>query len=94
MKHSDETSPTAIPSIVGGRVTGIKHTKAGEGCDDAFAWISFSNGAQVLAVADGAGSVTGTSAWGSWAATQFVTLEPVARSLVEELAAEIGRAHV
>ena len=41
MKHSDKTNPTAIPSIVGGRVTGIKHTKAGEGCDDAFAWISF-----------------------------------------------------
>ena len=91
MKHSDKTNPTAIPSIVGGRVTGIKHTKAGEGCDDAFAWISFSNGAQVLAVADGAGSVTGTSAWGSWAATQFVTLEPVARSLVEELAAATNK---
>ena len=91
MKHSNKTSPTTIPSIVGGRVTGIKHTKAGEGCDDAFAWISFSNGAQVLAVADGAGSVTGTSAWGSWAATQFVTLEPVARSLVEQLAAATNK---
>lgn len=91
MKHSDKTSPTTIPSIVGGRVTGIKHTKAGDGCDDAFAWISFSNGAQVLAVADGAGSVTGTSAWGSWAATQFVTLEPVARSLVEQLAAATNK---
>ena len=91
MKHSDKTSPTTMPSIVGGRVTGIKHTKAGEGCDDAFAWISFSNGAQVLAVADGAGSVTGTSAWGSWAATQFVTLEPVARSLVEQLAAATNK---
>lgn len=86
MKHSDRVRRTEIESfIVGGRVTGPSHMKAGKGCDDAFAWISLSEDAQILAVADGAGSVTGTSAWGSWAATQFVTWEPVARSLVNEL---------
>ena len=86
MKHLDRTQRTEVESfVVGGRVTGPSHMKAGKGCDDAFAWISFPEGAQVLAVADGAGSVTGTSAWGSWAATQFVTWEPVARFLVSEL---------
>ncbi len=74
-----------MPLVVGGRVTGPSHAKAGKGCDDAFAWISFPDGAQVLAVADGAGSVTGTSAWGSWAATQYVTTESNARLLVDEL---------
>lgn len=71
---------------VGARVTGPGHAAVGMGCDDAFSWRQFGNSVQVLAVADGAGSVSGTSAWGSWAATQFVTREDVALPLIRDLA--------
>lgn len=73
--------------VVGASVTGPSHVLAGLGCDDAFAWRQFGDSALVLAAADGAGSVSGTSAWGSWAATQFVASLPVARNLVLDLAA-------
>jgi len=82
------------PQIVGARATGPSHLQAGKGCDDAFAWISFGQHYQVLAVADGAGSVTGTSAWGSWAATQFVTSEAVAWSLLHELYSATNKSQV
>lgn len=71
--------------IVGARATGPAHAREGRGCDDAFAWRQYGDAVQVLAVADGAGSVSGTSAWGSWAATQFVIHDDVARGLVIDL---------
>lgn len=76
--------------VVGACVKGPSHVVAGQGCDDAFAWRQFGDSAMVLAAADGAGSVSGTSAWGSWAATQFVASWPVARNLVLDLAATSG----
>lgn len=75
---------------VGARVTGPSHAAAGFGCDDAFAWRQFGDSVQVLAVADGAGSVTGTSAWGSWAATQFVVSEDISANLVMDLVAAVS----
>ncbi len=71
--------------IVGARATGPAHARDGRGCDDAFAWRQYGDAVQVLAVADGAGSVSGTSAWGAWAATQFVIHDDVARGLVTDL---------
>lgn len=71
---------------VGARVTGPGHAAEGMGCDDAFSWRQFGDSVQVLAVADGAGSVSGTSAWGSWAATQFATREDVVLPLITDLA--------
>ncbi|WP_256843045.1 PP2C family serine/threonine-protein phosphatase [Ornithinimicrobium cryptoxanthini] len=76
--------------VVGACVTGPSHIVAGQGCDDAFAWRQFGDSTLVLAAADGAGSVSGTSAWGSWAATQFVTSLPVARNLLLDLTATNG----
>lgn len=76
--------------IVGASVTGPSHIASGQGCDDAFAWRQFGDSALVLTAADGAGSVSGTSAWGSWAATQFVASPPVARNLVLDLATTSG----
>lgn len=76
--------------VVGARVTGPSHVAAGQGCDDAFAWRQFGNSGLVLAAADGAGSVSGTSAWGAWAATQFVAGQPVAQNLILDLEATNG----
>ena len=55
----------------GASVTGSQHISRGLGCDDAFAYGHVGDFI-VAAVADGAGSVSGTSAWGSYAACQAV----------------------
>lgn len=55
----------------GASVTGSQHIKNGLGCDDAFAYGQIGDFI-VAAVADGAGSVSGTSAWGSYTACQTV----------------------
>lgn len=55
----------------GASVTGSQHLKNGLGCDDAFGY-GVSDDFVVAVVADGAGSVSGTSAWGSFAACQSV----------------------
>lgn len=47
------------------------HVRKGLGCDDAFGY-AVTGDFIVAAVADGAGSVSGTSAWGSYAACQSV----------------------
>jgi hypothetical protein len=47
------------------------HVRKGLGCDDAFGY-AVAGDFIVAAVADGAGSVSGTSAWGSYAACQSV----------------------
>ncbi|MFX0578326.1 PP2C family serine/threonine-protein phosphatase [Nocardia nepalensis] len=75
-------------SVCGASVTGREHRKNGLGCDDAFAYGTMGDFV-VAAVADGAGSVTQTSAWGShtvcggvvadvltpWFAERFASIE-------------------
>ena len=55
----------------GASVTGEMHQRRGLGCDDAYSY-GVAGDFLVAAVADGAGSVSGTSAWGSYAACQSV----------------------
>ena len=55
----------------GASVTGSQHIRTGLGCDDAFSYCHVDDFI-VAAVADGAGSVSGTSAWGSYTACQTV----------------------
>ncbi|MCT7363615.1 PP2C family serine/threonine-protein phosphatase [Mycolicibacterium llatzerense] len=55
----------------GASVAGSMHMRKGLGCDDAFGY-AVTGDFIVAAVADGAGSVSGTSAWGSYAACQSV----------------------
>ena len=52
-------------------VTGAEHVRRGMGCDDAYCY-GTTGDFVVAAVADGAGSVSGTSAWGAYAACQAV----------------------
>jgi hypothetical protein len=55
----------------GASVTGEVHQRRGLGCDDAYGY-GVAGHFVVAAVADGAGSVSGTSAWGAHAACQGV----------------------
>lgn len=55
----------------GASVTGSHHLRRGLGCDDAYGY-ALTGDIVAAAVADGAGSVSGTSAWGSYAACQSV----------------------
>ncbi|MEW5808602.1 MAG: PP2C family serine/threonine-protein phosphatase [Actinomycetota bacterium] len=52
-------------------VTGEEHQRRGLGCDDAYSY-GLEEGFIVAAVADGAGSVTGTSAWGAHIACRAI----------------------
>jgi len=62
----------------GASVTGSQHLRHGKGCDDAYGY-ALTDDFIAAVVADGAGSVTGTSAWGAYAACQSV-LDSVLRS--------------
>jgi Protein phosphatase 2C len=55
----------------GASATGSQHIARGQGCDDAYGY-GIAGDFVVAAVADGAGSVSGTSAWGAHAACQSV----------------------
>lgn len=55
----------------GASVTGSEHRRRGLGCDDAYSYGIFGD-FLVAAVADGAGSVTGTSAWGAFVACRGI----------------------
>ncbi|WP_307856944.1 PP2C family serine/threonine-protein phosphatase [Mycolicibacter acidiphilus] len=55
----------------GASVTGSEHRRRGLGCDDAYSYGILGDFA-VATVADGAGSVTGTSAWGAYVACRGV----------------------
>lgn len=57
--------------MCGASVAGSEHVRRGLGCDDAFSYGHVGDFI-VAAVADGAGSVSGTSAWGSYTACQAV----------------------
>lgn len=72
------TSPRCAPelggyqwAVCGASVAGHEHQRRGLGCDDAYGY-GTDGEFVVAAVADGAGSVTGTSAWGAYAACQSV----------------------
>ena len=52
-------------------VTGHEHRRRGLGCDDAYSY-GIAGDFMVASVADGAGAVTGTSAWGAYVACQSV----------------------
>lgn len=58
-------------AVCGASVTGREHERRGLGCDDAYSY-GVAGDFIVAAVADGAGSVTGTSAWGAHAACRSV----------------------
>lgn len=55
----------------GASVIGSMHRQRGLGCDDAFSY-GIAGDFVVAAVADGAGSVSGTSAWGAYVACQSI----------------------
>lgn len=55
----------------GASVTGSMHEQRGLGCDDAYSY-GIVGEFVIAAVADGAGSVSGTSAWGAYIACQSV----------------------
>lgn len=55
----------------GASVVGSEHQRRGLGCDDAYSY-GISGDFLVAAVADGAGSVSGTSAWGAYIACRSV----------------------
>lgn len=60
-------------SVAAASVAGNSHTAVGRGSDDAYSYALVDGGTGlVAAVADGAGSKTGTSAWGSFTACQVV----------------------
>jgi len=58
--------------VLGASVRGTSHVRRGVGCEDAFAWRTAGH-LTVLAVADGAGSRSPTSALGSYSAVRAVT---------------------
>ena len=75
-------------SIAAASVPGKSHTAVGRGSDDAYAWSLADDGSGlVAAVADGAGSRTGTSAWGSYIACQVVSRH--ATTLVASLGTQV-----
>lgn len=62
---------TAGWRLLGGSVAGSLHRRLGRGCDDAFGWHA-DDTVVVAATADGAGSRSGTSAFGAFTAVSAV----------------------
>ena len=69
--HPDDRNAEVGWAVCGASVIGQEHQRKGLGCDDSFSY-GVADDFIVTAVADGAGSVTGTSAWGSYVACQSV----------------------
>jgi hypothetical protein len=69
--------------VLGGSVTGFLHVENGLGCDDAHGW-KIEPGRAILAVADGAGSRTGTSAIGAHVAVRAILAGAGERRTLEE----------
>jgi hypothetical protein len=70
-------------AVCGASVTGSEHQRRGLGCDDAYCY-GVAEDFVVAAVADGAGSVSGTSAWGSHVACQSVLVNAMRARFVSE----------
>lgn len=66
----------------GASATGLMHQQRGLGCDDAYAY-GVAGDFLVAAVADGAGSVSGTSAWGAHVACAAVLAHSMQPSFVD-----------
>lgn len=66
----------------GASVVGAMHQLRGLGCDDAYSF-GVAGDFIVAAVADGAGSVTGTSAWGAYVACQSVLGDAMQPEFIE-----------
>ncbi len=69
--------------VVGASVVGSEHERRGLGCDDAYCY-GVTQDFVVAAVADGAGSVTGTSAWGAYTACQSVLANAMRSRFIRE----------
>lgn len=69
----------------GASVTGTDHRRRGLGCDDAYS-VGAIGDFVVAAVADGAGSVTGTSAWGAYAACRSVLDDALQSGVMHDFA--------
>lgn len=74
-------------AVCGASVTGQQHLKHGLGCDDAYGY-GLTGDLVVAAVADGAGSVSGTSAWGSHVACQSVLRNAMRAGFRRDFAAD------
>lgn len=77
-------------TVCGASVTGSQHISRGLGCDDAFAY-GVAGDFVVAVVADGAGSVTGTSAWGAYAACQSVVSAAMGAEFISKFYAAAPR---
>lgn len=77
-------------AVCGASVTGQTHLKNGLGSDDAYCY-GVAGDLVVAAVADGAGSVSGTSAWGSYVACQSVLRNALRRRFGRDFAGDPGR---
>ncbi|KUI25572.1 hypothetical protein AU196_22410 [Mycobacterium sp. IS-1742] len=69
-------------AVCGASVTGQEHERRGLGCDDAYSY-GVAGDFVVAAVADGAGAVTGTSAWGAYAACQSVLTDGLQPAFID-----------
>jgi hypothetical protein len=69
-------------------VTGSQHVAKGLGCDDAYGY-GIAGDFLVAVVADGAGSVSGTSAWGSYTACQSVLRDAMDPGFIADVQAAI-----
>ncbi|MGK2879492.1 MAG: PP2C family serine/threonine-protein phosphatase [Mycobacterium sp.] len=79
-------------AVCGASATGQQHEAKGLGCDDAYAY-GIDGDFVVAAVADGAGSVSGTSAWGSYIACQSILTDAMTGQFVDDfLSASPARA--
>ncbi len=70
----------------GASVVGSEHRRRGLGCDDAYSY-GILGDFVVAAVADGAGSVTGTSAWGAYVACRGVLKDAMNPDFVDRFRA-------
>ncbi|OJZ64177.1 hypothetical protein BRW64_18940 [Mycolicibacterium diernhoferi] len=75
--------------MCGASVTGDMHRRRGLDCDDAYGY-GVAGGLVVAAVADGAGSVSGTSAWGSYTACQSVVRNALHSQFRRDFATDPG----
>ncbi|HRD14223.1 MAG TPA: PP2C family serine/threonine-protein phosphatase [Mycobacterium sp.] len=72
--------------MCGASVTGSEHLRRGLGCDDAYGY-GTTDDFVVAVIADGAGSVSGTSAWGSYAACQSVLHQAMGSTFIRSFKA-------
>lgn len=81
--HPDEPSGYWEWVACGASATGSQHIARGLGCDDAYGY-AISDELLVAVVADGAGSVSGTSAWGAHAACQGVLTAAMSSPFIKD----------